>query len=126
MPLRATYDPDVQALTLDLRDGVIAGTIAFPDSDHLADVDADGNALSLEILSIANLRLAEIAARFGLEGQLQEIAAAIAAALPVQTAAAAGPELLVVDGTVTGGAAVASSKSGSSGSPAREVDLVTP
>jgi uncharacterized protein YuzE len=125
MPLRATYDPDVQALTIELRPGVIAGTVAFPDSDHLADVDAQGNVLSLEILSVGNLRLDEMAARFGLEAQLRELAAAAAAALPVRTATAAAPELVVVNGTVAAGAAVGSSQSGSSGSPARVVDLLT-
>jgi uncharacterized protein YuzE len=81
---RATYDPEAHALVVELAEGVIAGTIAYPDDAHLVDVDGGGQVLSLEILS-SDLRLDEIAARFGLEDQVSAISAAVDSALMAQT-----------------------------------------
>jgi hypothetical protein len=125
MSPRATFDAEARALTVELDDGTVAGTIAYPDSDHLADVDVDGRVLLIEILQPSDLRLDEMAVRFGFLDRLGEIKAAVRAVAGVQTTTS-WFQMNVVEGSVattTGVEPVPSSASSSSGA-ARELDLV--
>ena len=66
---RLTYDEIGQALAITLRDGVAAETVEIADG-VLLDVDADGQPLGLEFVSLA--RLAPFFAAHGGEYTLPE------------------------------------------------------
>jgi hypothetical protein len=127
MEPRATFDAEAGALVVELADGVVSGTIAYPDDAHLIDVDAEGRALSLEILDPDHLLIDQMASRFGFEDQAATIAAAVDAVLPAHTAATAFGEISEAHVLVNVSAAVhataSSSASASSWAPARELDL---
>lgn len=78
-----TYDSAAKVIEIRLADGSIAGTIPFPDSDHLVDVDERGRVVGLEILTPERLMLSEIAERFGI-GDIDGIYDAVARQVSAQ------------------------------------------
>ena len=63
-------------LAVTLRPGEAAWTDQLDDA-HLVDVDAEGNVVALDIMTLDNLKLDEMAARFGFPAQVDAIKAAI-------------------------------------------------
>ena len=127
MEPRVTFDAEAGALVVELADGVVSGTITYPDDAHLVDVDAEGHALSLEILDPGHPLVDQIAARFGFEDQIAAIVGAIAAATAKavrEYTATTWWDIKHVQGTVkVCSASTPSSASASSWAPARELDL---
>ena len=90
MPISATYDKEADALYIRLREGDRARTIEI-DEAHYVDVDEQGAALGIEILyPTTGSRIGEILERFGLAGQLEEVARVVGEAAPAVTATYAG------------------------------------
>jgi uncharacterized protein YuzE len=80
-PPLVTYDTAAQVYAVDLRQGDVARTVEFDDA-HLVDLDATGNVLSIEVLTLDPPRIAEIAAAYDLGVPLGEILSAISSAVP--------------------------------------------
>jgi uncharacterized protein YuzE len=121
---RATYDPEARALVIDLAEGTVAGTIAFPDDAHLVDIDSDGRVLSLEILS-PDLRLDEIATRFDLKDQLAAISTAADSVLMAQTGKSwTFVEQVQATVHLSVGTFTAVHSASGAWAPARELDLI--
>ena len=122
----ATFDPEAGALVVELAEGVVAGTVAYPDDAHLVDVDEHGRALSLEILAPDRLLLAEIAARFGFDDQVSAISGAVDSVLAAARTEASWTTVEYVQATVHASAVNAPMVRSASGAwaPARELDLI--
>jgi uncharacterized protein YuzE len=79
MPITASYDPEADALYVRLGDAERAKTIEVDDVVYV-DVDAEGQAIGLELLYPSlGLDAQKIADRTGLHSRMTEILAAIAA-----------------------------------------------
>lgn len=121
---RATYDPEARAIVIELEEGTaVAGTVQFPDDEHLIDVDECGRAVSIEILSPGRWMLSEIAERFGFAARADEVQAAIRQAMAPRTR---GGRYIYAEPHVRAGVQPtrrARAVSGASGSSARELDL---
>jgi uncharacterized protein YuzE len=124
MEPRATFDPDADVVVVELQEGTIAGTIAYPDDAHLVDVDNEGRVLSLELLNTADLRLTDIATHFNLE-DVDAITAAVGAVLPARTTTT-WHAMQTINGSVITNAATEplSSTSSESSGAAQELQLV--
>ena len=53
--MRVTYDPKTNALYIYFRDGAKAATTHRVNDDVLVDLDADGQAIGVEVLSVQRL-----------------------------------------------------------------------
>jgi uncharacterized protein YuzE len=129
MDPRVVYDREGRALTILLEGGEIVGTVAV-DDDHLVDVDADGKALSIEILTPETPMIEAIAERFGIASErvpaiIEAVEGALATAPETRTAAAPFEVHGRIDKVVVAGGGVALSKGVSRGEGLqREIDLV--
>jgi uncharacterized protein YuzE len=123
----AAYDADAHAVTVDLLDSPIVGTIAFPDDEHLVDVDESGRVVSLEILNPDDLKLDEIAERFGLAEILPQTESAIAAVLGPSTGVSAGGFTVLyakIALAIPRGSERSERSASAGGPPAQEFDLI--
>jgi uncharacterized protein YuzE len=126
MEPRATFDAEAGALVVELADGVVSGTITYPDDAHLVDVDSEGRVLSLEILEPDCLLIDRMAARFGFEDQADAVFAAIQSVLPARTTSAIAWDLKPVQALVKVNptdVASTSSASVAAWAPAREFEV---
>ena len=80
-------------LSVLLRDGKVAWTDQLDDA-HLVDLDSDGTVIALDILTPDDLRIDEMAERFGFADQARTIRAAIQRAM-APTVSSAGDPLVV-------------------------------
>jgi uncharacterized protein YuzE len=125
MEPRATFDPEAGALVVELADGVVSGTIPYPDDAHLVDIDAEGQVLALEILDPDHPLIDQIATRFGFEAQADAVASAINAVLPSRTTTTWWDVKYVQATVKLCHASVVAGKSKTvSLSPAHELDLI--
>jgi hypothetical protein len=124
MEPRARYDRQAQAITVEFEDADVQGTVAFPDEDHLADLGADGHVVALEILSPNDLKLEEMAERFGLVERLRELEAVVARAMAPWTGVASAPTVTIVQGSVALGFGPQEPARSASETSARELDLL--
>src|SRR5215217_5712094 len=85
-------------LSVRLRDGEVAWTDQLDDA-HLVDVDADGGVVGLDIMTLDDFKIDEMAERFGFADQAPAIKAAIQGVMtPATTAGSSGPPQ-VIQGT---------------------------
>lgn len=80
MEPQATYDRPARVLTVGFEEGSIAETVPF-DEDHLVDLDENGRALGIEVLTPDDPKVEEMAAAFGFVDRVPAILTAILNAL---------------------------------------------
>jgi hypothetical protein len=78
-------------LSVRLSDGDIAWTDQLDDA-HLVDVDAEGRVIALDIMTLDNFKIDEMAERFGFSAQVPAIKAAIQSVM-APTAGSSGKAL---------------------------------
>ncbi len=89
------FDLRHRSLEVRLRDAPVAGTLELDDA-HLVDVDAEDRPVAIEILTLDNLRLEEMADRFGFSDHVPAIRAEIEkVATPTGTAASYGAPVVI-------------------------------
>lgn len=81
-------------LSVRLNDGKIVWTDQLDDA-HLVDVDAEGRAVGIDILTLDNFKIDEMAACFGFTDQVPAIKAAIQNVMAPMTAGSFGAPLVV-------------------------------
>jgi hypothetical protein len=87
-------------LSVRLNDGEIAGTDQLDDA-HLVDVDAEGRVVAIDIMTLDNFKVDEMAARFGFRDHVPAIKAAIQKVMTPTTASSSGAPLVVQGTTVS-------------------------
>jgi hypothetical protein len=95
-----TADPHVRVdlqhrmLSVRLNDGTIAWTDQIDDA-HLVDVDADGRVVGLDIMTLDDFKIDQMAEQFGFRDQAPAVKAAIQKAMAPRTAGSYGAPLIV-------------------------------
>ena len=92
-----TIDLRHRMLSIQLNDGEIAWTDQLDDA-HLVDVDAEGRVVSLDIMTLDDFKIDEMAERFGFSDQAPAIKAAIRNVMTPPTTGSSG-EARVIQGT---------------------------
>jgi uncharacterized protein YuzE len=100
MEPRVTYDRNVRALTVELEEGSVAGTVAF-DEEHLLDLDEDGQVLAVEVLTPDDPKIAEMATAYGFEDRVPEILVAILNALVAPSKVETGAKWIDMSSSMT-------------------------
>ena len=114
--------PDLRsrALAVVLNDREIVATRRFDDA-HLVDIDANDDVVGLEILTLDDLKIDEMAARFGFVDQVPAIRDAITRVCPPTGVTASFGAPLIVQGTSRPGPSEAEAESAS---PTRAWEIV--
>jgi uncharacterized protein YuzE len=81
-------------LAVRLTDGQIAWTDQLDDA-HLVDVDAEGRVVALDIMTLDDFKIDEMAARFGFAEQVPAIKSAIQKVMTPTTAGSFGEPILI-------------------------------
>lgn len=125
---RAHYDRDSRTLTIELASDEVVGTVAFPDDDHLLDLNAAGAIVGIEILTPNDLKLVEIAERYDLNLHDVLLAALRALWLDAPTGVSLYTSIEHVEATLTTTGISMSLPSATMGSrnagPVKEIQLI--
>jgi hypothetical protein len=95
------FDLQHRMLSVRLNDGQIAWTDQLDDA-HLVDVDAEGRVVGIDVMTLDDFKIDEMAERFGFTDQIPAIKAAIQSVMAPTTVGSSGKSQVIQGTRVVG------------------------